>query len=179
VEKVVDRLSAAPDLGFPRALRTEAESEAFYRLLNNRRLTYGALVGVHANETVGRMTAGSTVRVIHDTSEFTFGGEHPREGLGRTRTANSAHGFYAHVALALSADATRRPLGVLGALCWARKAKSRGNRRMSGSELAKFADKESDRWAQLVAETEACIACRRIEPFSRPNTTTETTTCSS
>lgn len=157
---VVTRLAKAPDLGFPRALVTERECEGFYRLLANRRLTYAALVDAHARQTVGRMSAGTTVRVIHDTTELSFGGDSERKGLGRTRTENSEQGFFAHVSLAVTADAVRRPLGVVASQCWARKAKTRGDRKLSGGELAKLKDKESDRWTRLVAQSEEAIGGR-------------------
>jgi len=157
IRLVIDRLCEAPDLGFPRALKTERESEGFYRLLNNRRLTYASLVSAHAEETLGRIPSGETIRIVHDTTEFSFGGEHERVGLGRTRTEASAQGFFAHLALATTADATRRPLGVVGAHCWARGKKSRGNRRMTGQQLAKIDGKESDRWRQLVEDTEELV----------------------
>src|SRR5688500_12614947 len=81
VGQVAERLRRAPDLGFPRALKTEKETEGFYRLVANRRVRYGRLVESHARETVGRMVAGTTVRVIHDTTELAFGGDpSSREG---------------------------------------------------------------------------------------------------
>lgn len=157
---VVERLSKAPDRGFPQALQTTREREGFYRLLSNGRLKYRSLVKAHAEETVGRMTAGATVRVIHDTTEFSFSGEHEREGLGRLRTENSAQGFFAHVALAISDARIARPLGVVGAHCWARRKPSRGNRKLSGGELHKISGRESERWAALVDEVESTIGGR-------------------
>jgi hypothetical protein len=60
--------------------------------------------------------------VAHDTTEFSFSS--PREGLGRINDAGALEhtdapmtprqGFFAHLALAVSADGMRRPLGVVG-----------------------------------------------------------------
>ena len=150
------RLSASPDLGFPRAHKTESESEGFYRLLSNDRVHYDALVRAHALETRDRIGEGEVFRVIHDTTEFTFDGEVEREGLGRTRSA-AAQGFFAHVALAVSCDEVRRPLGVIGAHCWARTKPARGNRKLSAKQLIKDPDRESTRWGKLVDDVEQRI----------------------
>jgi len=139
-------------------MKTEKETEGFYRLLGNPRVRYDRLVEAHARETVGRMPAGGTVRVIHDTTEMAFGGNPgSREGLGRLRSKDE-HGFLAHVALAVDATPSAKPLGTVGALCWSRTAPSRGNRKLSGAELAKLVGKESSRWWEQVEQVEALIA---------------------
>lgn len=155
---VCDRLSAAPRVGFPQALKTTAETEAFYRLLRNSRLKYSALVESHAAQTVGRMTPGRVVRVVHDTTEFAYETEAEREGLGRRSRTSSAQVFFAHVSLAVGLDAM--PLGVLAAECWARTSAPRGNRKMGGAELSKLAERESDRWWRQVEATAKRIGDR-------------------
>jgi hypothetical protein len=52
------------------------------------------------------------VVIAHDTTEFNFGA-FPRQDLGRVGRGKS-YGFYAHFALAVTADGARMPLGVLG-----------------------------------------------------------------
>jgi len=158
VGQVVERLRRAPDLGFPRALKTEKETEGFYRLVANRRVRYDRLVESHARETVGRMVAGATVRVIHDTTELAFGGDpSSREGLGRLRSKEE-QGFFAHVAFAVDGTPHAKPLGTVGAICWARTAPRRGNRKLSGEELSKLVGKESSRWSEAVDQVEDLIA---------------------
>jgi hypothetical protein len=157
VQAAVARLSLAPDLGFPRALDTEREAEGFYRLLNNDRVHYGALVKAHALETRARIGEGETLRVIHDTTEFKFDGEVEREGLGRMRAGSGSQGFLAHVALAVSCGSFCRPLGVVGARCWARTNPPRGSRKLNGKQLSKIDDKESNRWGEVVEEVEELI----------------------
>lgn len=153
------RLSSSPDLGFPRALKTEREAEGYYRLLSNDRVHYGALVRAHAEASRARIPEGHVVRVLHDTTEFTFQGECEREGLGHAR-GGGAQTFFAHVALAVSSDATNQPYGVVGARCWARTKPPRGNRKLNGKQLSKVPDKESNRWGELVAEVEDLIGTR-------------------
>jgi hypothetical protein len=159
----------APDLGFPRALKTEKETEGFYRLLANPKVKYGGLVEAHAVQTVGRMHEGSTVRVIHDTTELSFGGDpESREGLGRLRSGEE-RGFYAHVAFAVDGTHHAKPLGTVGAICWARTAPRRKNRKLSGGELSKIVGRESMRWSALVEEVEGRIdgKCSAIHLMDR------------
>ena len=161
---VASRLSAAPALGFPQALKTEAETEGFYRLVGNSRVTYGRLVKAHVEQTVGRMVPGATVRVLHDTSEFSFSGEPgSRQGLGHARSKSSAQGFFGHASFAVTATDVPRPLGAVGLVCWARtqrREKARPGRRLSGWHLARMAEKESARWGQQVEAAEAAVGNR-------------------
>lgn len=155
---VVERLSAAPEVGFPQAMKTVAEREAFYRLLSNPRVKYSDLVDSHAAHSVGRMTPGSTVRVVHDTTEFAYETESDREGLSRRSRTSAAQVFFAHTSLAVGLDGM--PLGVLAAECWGRTSPPRGNRKLSGAELSKLDARESDRWWRQVETTEECIGDR-------------------
>jgi hypothetical protein len=156
---VVERLSAAPDLSFPRALETVAEREAFYRLLANPRITYVRLVRSHAEQAVARMGDGEKVIAIHDTTELTFNvsGE-LRDGLGRGRSEQSKQGFFAHVSMAVALDG--KPLGSLAMSCWAREQRRKGKRKLSGAELAGVQNKESARWGLQVKEVEGLVADR-------------------
>jgi len=159
--QTIPRLAANPALGFPQALVTEAETEAFYRLLRNPRVHYGALMEPHALSTVERMEVGATIRVVHDTTEFQFSGEvGSRDGLGRVRSEAGAQGFLAHVSLALSTDAIARPLGVVGLRAWARDKPSRANRKLSAKELSKIPNRESARWGTQITQVEKLVGGR-------------------
>lgn len=155
---VCDRLSAAPGVGFPQAMKTSAETEAFYRLLSNSRLKYSALVDSHATQTVGRMRPGEVVHVVHDTTEFAYETESEREGLSRRSRTSAAQVFFAHLSFAVGLDAM--PLGVLAAECWGRTSPPRGNRKLTGSELSRLAVRESDRWWRQVEATAERIGDR-------------------
>ena len=138
-------------------MKTEREAEGLYRLLANPRVNYRGLVASHAEKTVERMAPGSTVRVVHDTTELKFSGESERAGLSRRSSTSTEQVFFAHVALALSCDEVARPLGVVGMKCWARTGPARSSRKLSGPQLAKLSDKESNRWGELVEEVEERI----------------------
>jgi hypothetical protein len=157
----LSRLAKAPDVGFPRAMGTTRDTEGLYRLLRNESVSYGCLVEAHGSEAALRATPGSTVRVIHDTSEFSFGGSPgSRAGLGQLRGSEKNSGFLGHFALAVEGDESAKPLGVVGLHCWARTKPPRGRRHVSGGELAKDGNRESRRWPQVVQQAEACFAGR-------------------
>jgi hypothetical protein len=52
------------------------------------------------------------VLVVHDTTDFDFGGQSKRQGLGHLNRP-AAQGFFGHFSLALTADGSRTPLGLL------------------------------------------------------------------
>ena len=47
---IVEAIARRPSAGFPRVFDTEAELEAFYRLVNNTAVTPDALLAPHASE---------------------------------------------------------------------------------------------------------------------------------
>jgi hypothetical protein len=110
VQRVVGALAANPAAAFPTAMRTTAEREALYRLLNNSRVTMEALLAPHISQTVRRIAQRPERPIVAiDKTFFVFGGEADREGL--ERVGGNRQGFDAFVGLAMSTD--RVPHGVL------------------------------------------------------------------
>ncbi|WP_437980697.1 IS4 family transposase [Sorangium sp. So ce117] len=163
VRAVVARLSVAPGESFPDSLKTEAELEGFYRLLGNKRVSYGALVQAHSEQTLERMAGHDTVRAVHDTTAVAFDGDGARKGLGPLN-GKDTQGFLAHATLAVATDAINQPLGLLGLACWARKAsalsKSPRKKNRTGSDYARVTDKESTRWLRQVEAAEQAVGDR-------------------
>lgn len=149
---VVERLSVAPHLSIPTAMGDDAAIQAAYRLLRNPRVSMDALLQPHRQKTTQRIRSEECVLLVHDTSEVSLSGEAAREDMGRLRSPHD-QGFLMHVSLAVSADATRRPLGVLELSTWTRPKKSRKSakgKKLSGPEYAKIENKESQRWFEHV-----------------------------
>jgi hypothetical protein len=144
------RLAMDPERSFPVATENDANLEGTYRFLNNERVTAEKILAPHLRMTLGRM-AGAEVVVAHDTTELNFG-ESAREDLGRVGRGKS-HGFYAHVALAVSRK-HRDALGVVGHLVHERHAPKgrRGHEALQSTD-----DNEGLRWAELVAIVEAAL----------------------
>jgi len=111
--QLVDVLAAAPDKSFPRQVDSEGELEALYRFVNNEKVTPELLLAPHYRATAARAAEAGRVIVVHDTTGFSFGGETPREGLGRIK--KGGQGFNAHVGLVVGLEAGV-PLGVIGVL---------------------------------------------------------------
>jgi hypothetical protein len=89
----------------------EAGREAAYRFLSNRRVSLGRVIEPHVDATVARCRSAGKVLVVSDTTEFKFSTD--REGLGFLGSEEK-RGFLGHFSIALTADGSRTPLGVLG-----------------------------------------------------------------
>jgi hypothetical protein len=107
---LVDSLADRAGESFPKAL-DDAELEGAYRFFGNASVTPDAILAPHFRQTARRAAAHRTVLVIHDTTQFEFGGTVKRKGLGRL--IRPGQGFFGHFALATSADGDREPLGLL------------------------------------------------------------------
>jgi len=137
--------------GFPQAL-DDAELEAAYRFFGNERVTPEAIYAPHFRQSAKRASGHKDVLVVHDTSQFEFNGDSPRAGLGRL--VNPGQGFFGHFTLAVAADGTREPLGLLAVETIFRldKAKPKSQRRSSDSRG------ESARWPRGIEAAEQLLA---------------------
>lgn len=156
LKKVVARIAAAPNQGFPRTLVDEADLEGFYRLLRNEAVSFEGLVSPHTKATVNRMAGLTEVLAVHDSSEFHFAGK--RSGLGRLK--KDGHGFTGHFTLAVAADGSRAPLGVLAAELWVRTKPSLSAQCKAGKipyRKLRLLPNEQDRWLRGVSAAEAAI----------------------
>jgi Transposase DNA-binding len=148
--------------GFPKAL-DDAELEAAYRFFGNERVTPEAILAPHFRESAKRAARHPNVLVVHDTSQFEFNGTSPREGLGRL--VNPGQGFFGHFTLAITADESREPLGLLAVETIFRldKAKPKSQRRSSDSRG------ESARWPRGIEAAEGLLggATRAIHVMDR------------
>jgi hypothetical protein len=138
--QIVDRLAPSPQASFPTAADGDAELEGTYRFLQNEAVTAERILAPHIDLSVQRSAQARRVIVAHDTTELRFGGE--RDGLGRLD--RSGFGFLAHVALAITADGRREPLGVVGLQTVSRHAPVPSVRRHLPA-----GESESRRWVEL------------------------------
>jgi hypothetical protein len=150
VVKLVGQLEVDPQLSFPEAFRDASQLEGTYRFLGNRRVDLPSILGGHIANTVSRVSAAGRALAIHDTTSFSFDGD--REGLGLVD--QKQQGFYAHGCLAVSADETREPLGLLALDTWIRTEK-KGKRTIE--QRKKDPSLESKRWLQQSLDVEALM----------------------
>lgn len=156
VQRIVPQLLAAPGDSFPEQMETEADQEALYRFLGNPRVTLDGLLATHRTQTLKRIEGRPLVRIVHDTTVFAFDGE--REGLGTFVGGGDRKGFFAHFALAVSADEQRLPLGVLAVRSFTNQHKQKG-KTASQKQVAYLQtprdEKKSGRWEQLALEVDS------------------------
>ena len=158
--KLAEALAKSPAGSIPHASERKSDEDAAYRLLSHDSVSAGAILQPHFAQTVQRVADAGTVIVAHDTSEMTFGGTTRRKGLGRLRS-DKDQGFLAHVSLAVAANGSRRPLGVLGLHTWSRTAprtSKKNGKKLSGPDYAKLTNKESHRWMMQVQQTRELVA---------------------
>jgi len=131
----------------------DSELEGFYRFFGCEDIEFKDVLKPHVDSTLKRMRAvQGPVLVVHDTTDLTFGGLQRRHGLGPTH--GKRQGFLLHLALAVLPGEERLPLGTCG-LLRIRRTEIKSTRRKSWYEMSKDPNRESLRWAQLVAEVES------------------------
>ena len=158
VQLIIGRLCTRADQSFPDALGNDGATDAFYRLVGMKEVTFEKLTKPHRGETIVRSAERGVVLVAHDTTDFTFKGD-GRKGLGTVN--HSAQGFYGHFSIAISADGRREPLGTLAVKRWVRTERAVATRIRAGELTATEARKEkreSSRWGEAVQEVEHVLS---------------------
>lgn len=108
--------------------------------MNNRKTSLSSLVAPHLKQSADRVSSASEVPVVaHDTTQFRFdalaeNAELQRTGLGKL--SKGGQGFFLHLALAVTGNDLRDPLGVVGTHSWARPCPS-GNEFLRWGEVVK------------------------------------------
>jgi hypothetical protein len=148
LQQVASRAEDNPDAGFPQMVASDSELEGVYRLLSNEDVSPDEVIDPHVEATLDRAAAAGTCIVIHDTTEFSFGGEARRKGLGMLSHADQ-QGFFAHVSLAVLPDEARTPLGVC-AVRRLRRLKWTGAWKRTGGVRQHDPERESLRWEQQI-----------------------------
>jgi hypothetical protein len=108
VAKVMGRV---PDKSFPEAM-SSAELEGAYRFFSNPKVNPDAVLRGHAQRTLERVRQEPVALLLHDSSTLSFNSDGYREGLLSTGAKQQ---FVVHCSLAVAADGSRTPLGVLAA----------------------------------------------------------------
>lgn len=153
---LAEALAQNPKASLPHVWSTSAALEAGYLFLRNPRSNFTALMAAVQQDTRERALQERSVLVVHDTTDIVCPAAEPDE-VGFL--PNGKAGFFAHHAVCIRED--RTPLGVLWSDAWGRAQRSTGRgRNVSGTELAKLGERESDRWLEGLTEahlwTEGC-----------------------
>ena len=149
------RLAASRGAGLPKSIGDDSQLECAYRFFSNRRVMPHRMLAPHIRQTFLRIAKVREALAVHDTTELEFGGE--RRGLGPL-SSGSRKGLFLHPTLAVAADGTRLPLGLLGARFWTRPESSPGRnkkkKKLNGQASTRRAERESTRWHEQVQAAE-------------------------
>jgi hypothetical protein len=173
---LLERIGDGVGESIPMACQDWAETKAAYRFLSNERVDEGDILEGHFQATYDRFAESEgTVLVLHDTTEFSFQRQDPRQ-IGITYNVNSgrdkegrirAHtvcGILMHSSLAVTIDGL--PLGLAAVKFWNRK-RFKGTaalKRKVNPTRVPIEKKESLRWlenlkrsTELLGAPERCI----------------------
>ena len=158
LHRIVSLAASEPSDSFPEQMASVADREALYRFLANPKVTMAGVLSGHLRQTRARLREHAVVRVVHDTTTFRFVGD--RDGLGAIRSG--AKGFLGHIALAIAADETREPLGVVGVQPYIHldAVAHQGmtpSQRVEATRAKPRAAKESARWEQMALQVSAAL----------------------
>jgi len=146
LQLVLSQLSSHPTASIPAACGGFAEMTAAYRLFDNDRVGFEAVLRPHIERTRTRVAAQPVVLLVPDTTEIDL--TRPRRqirGAGPL-AGGSRRGLFLHLLHAFTPDGT--PLGTLQAIPWARDDDKPRNRSRTRGEraAAPIEEKESFRW---------------------------------
>lgn len=108
--KLASRIGRRPDASFPRTLG-EAELEGAYRFFGNPKVDPEGILGPHVRQTVARIAQSEVALALHDTTTLSFRRDGHREGFGALNEHSQQ--LWTHATLAVRADGTRCPLGIV------------------------------------------------------------------
>lgn len=166
LQSVAETLSTAPALSFPRLAPDPSALEAIYRFLSNSKVKHDAILQPHAASTAARARGFKRVIVVHDSSEFGFGGEAEREGLGQLTMGR--RGFLGHFSLCVGMGAVAAPLGVLRFETMSRlkhPRKKARNLRINETRKKPRAERQSSRWERGAITTDEQLAVDSVSPI--------------
>ena len=119
--RLAKSMANKPEVSFPSAL-PPSELEAAYRFFGSSAVSSEAIIAPHVHQTLKRVVSQGVTLVAHDSSVISFKTETGRDGL--VGEAGLKQRFLAHCSLAIRADGSDRPEGVV-ALSYHRPVKTK------------------------------------------------------
>ena len=146
--QVAADLANNPSASLPNQIEKWGDLKAAYRLFDQEKVTFEAIVGPHW-ESTKKLAKGRTL-VIGDTTEIDFGRFRKIEGIGPTGNG-SGQGFLLHNALMVNAE-SEEILGIAGQTIHYRKQKSKTTKRPSILKRLEKKDRESLVWTKVITQ---------------------------
>lgn len=155
LKQMMERVAQKPGASVAVAMVTPAEAQAAYQLLNQPDVEAASILRPHVERTLQRCQAHANVLFLHDTTDFSFGGQATRRGLGPLN--DGGQGFRSHFCLAATLE--RMPLGTVAMEHVVRD----GKKKPKQTTRSKREDRESLRW-QRVVQASAELANQHCSP---------------
>ncbi len=157
--KLVDDLLSAPEASVPQASGDWAATKAAYRFWDNPRIDPDDIRAAHRDSTLERLPdrEDEWLLTIQDTTSLDFTDHPDTTGLGYLAHSKRS-GLWLHSVLAVTAAGV--PLGVIDQRTWTRDPATLGKR--AGRNKKETADKESQRWLDALAATEAAMPAEQM-----------------
>jgi Transposase DNA-binding/Transposase Tn5 dimerisation domain len=149
LQEVLAQLAARPTASIPAACGGRAEMEAAYRLFDNERVSFEAILESHQEATRRRMGQQPAVVLVQDTTAIDLT-RPTTEVLGAGRIQGTQRGALLHVLHAFTRDGT--PLGTLAASPWVRADEPPRRQVLTHAQrlATPLAEKESARWIETL-----------------------------
>lgn len=151
--EMIERLSQHSEESFPEAFGSWAELKGAYRLWENPRVDWRAILAPHIRQTALRATQHAVVLALQDSTEINLSDHPATSGLGYLG-ASYCRGLLLHTVLAVAP--TGPVLGLLDQQIWARPLSDLGKNHRR-HQLPTSA-KESQRWLNGLAAGAAALA---------------------
>lgn len=149
LKEVLSQLGSCPSASIPAACGGHSEMTATYRLFDNEKACWSALLQPHAEATRQRVAQQSVVLLVQDTTEIDM--TRPEQSVvGAGPLAGSTRrGALLHLLHGFTPDGT--PLGTLHSLAWTRHEEpSCSSKTRSQRADTPIEEKESFRWVDML-----------------------------
>jgi hypothetical protein len=151
--EMIERLAEQCERSVPQAFGSWAEVKGAYRLWENSRVEWQAILAPHREQVVRRSAEHPVVLAIQDTTEINLTSRPATTGLGYLG-ASYCRGLLLHTCLAVTPSGL--VLGVLDQQIWARPPSTLGKSRQR--HQLPTASKESQRWLTGLAACGTLLA---------------------
>jgi hypothetical protein len=154
--KLVDDLARRPEASIPEAAGDWAATKAAYRFFDNPQVEPGLIRDAQRRCALEQLPDDGPILALQDTTALDFTDHPAATGLGYL--AHPKHfGIWLHSALAVTPDGV--PCGIIDQRGWARDPAGLG--KAAGRRPKATTEKESRRWPEATAATEAALPAGR------------------
>jgi hypothetical protein len=142
--KLASDVATKPDAATPKQTENWADCKAAYRLVNQEKVTFNAVIAPHCLLT--RAVEPGTWLVVNDTTEINFGCDRELFGVGRVGS-NQGRGFFLHTAMIVGVE-SEEVVGLAAQELYLRPLKK--VKRVDSAKRKKKLKRETDVWGCVI-----------------------------